>query len=598
MTDYTPPLADIDFALHHVADLDELAGYPVYGHADSESVRAILEEYGRFLAEQVAPTNRIGDVEESRWDDGEVTTPAVFPGIYRQYVEAGWGAVPFDPGFGGGGFPWLVGIAMQEMLHSANMAFAMAPLLTQGAIDAIVAHGDEHLRQTYLPNMITGHWTGSMNLTEPDAGSDVGNVRTKAVPAGDGTYRITGTKIFITFGEHDLTDNIVHLVLARLPDAPAGTKGLSCFIVPKRFVDDDGNVGERNDVRCQSIEHKMGIKASPTCVLDYGSAGEGAVGWLLGEPNAGMRTMFTMMNNARLGVGVEGLGLAVRAYQQAVAYANERQQGRAVGAPAGTRSLIVEHPDVRRMLLTMKSSIEALRALCYFDAFHLDRAHHHPDDAERAASASLVELLTPLCKGWGTDLAVELTSLAVQVHGGMGYIEETGVAQHYRDAKITQIYEGTNGIQAMDLVGRKLGLDGGAVFADLLGRVRATATALEDGDDRLAAISTRLVEAADVVERAAGWLAANGLADVNDALTGATPFLTMCSRLVGGWLLGAEAVAASERIASGTGDQAFNEAKVATAQFFADNVLSTVGGLEGSVRSGAAGLFAVPVDQL
>ncbi|HET8896533.1 MAG TPA: acyl-CoA dehydrogenase [Protaetiibacter sp.] len=598
MTDYAPPLADIDFALHHVADLDELAGYAGFEHADSGSVAAILEEYGRFLAEQVAPTNHIGDIEESHWTDGEVVTPKVFKEIYGHYLEAGWGAVPFDSGFGGGGFPWLVGIAMQEMLNSANMAFAMAPLLTQGAIDAIVAHGDEHLQQTYLPNMISGRWTGSMNLTEPDAGSDVGNVRTRAVPAEDGTYRITGTKIFITFGEHDLTDNIVHLVLARLPDAPAGTKGISCFIVPKHFVNEDGSLGERNDVRCQSIEHKMGIKASPTCVLDYGSAGEGAVGWLLGEPNAGMRTMFTMMNSARLGVGVEGLGLSVRAYQQAVAYANERQQGRAVGAPAGTRSLIVEHPDVRRMLLTMKSCIEALRAVCFFDAFHLDRAKHHPEAAERASSNSLVELLTPLCKGWGTDLAVELSSLAVQVHGGMGYIEETGVAQHYRDAKITQIYEGTNGIQAMDLVGRKLGLDGGAVFADLVTRIRATVDALDVQGGPHAVIAVRLREATDEIESAATWLAEHGLADVNDALTGATPFLTMCSRTVGGWLLGVEALAAARLDADGSGDAAFNAAKIATAQFFADHVLATVGGLGAGVRSGAEGLFAVPVDQL
>jgi alkylation response protein AidB-like acyl-CoA dehydrogenase len=597
MTEYTPPLADIDFALHHVADLDELAGFAGFGHADSESVAAILGEYGRFLSEQVAPTNRIGDVEQSHWDDGVVTTPKVFKDVYHQYVEAGWGAVPFDQGFGGGGFPWLVGVAMQEMLNSANMAFGMAPLLTQGAIDAIIAHGDEHLRQTYLPKMITGEWTGSMNLTEPDAGSDVGNVRTKAVPADDGTYRITGTKIFITFGEHDLTDNIVHLVLARLPDAPPGTKGISCFIVPKFFVDDDGTPGERNDVVCQSIEHKMGIKASPTCVLDYGSAGEGAVGWLLGEPNAGMRTMFTMMNNARLGVGLEGLGLAERAYQQAVAYANERQQGRAVGTPAGTRSLIIEHPDVRRMLLTMKACIEALRALCYFDAFHIDVAHHHPDEAERTASSELVELLTPMCKGWGTDLAVELTSLAVQVHGGMGYIEETGVAQHYRDAKITQIYEGTNGIQAMDLVGRKLGLRGGAVFGDLLARIRATAHDLEAIGGQAAAIAARLVEAAGEVEGAAGWLAEHGLSDVDDALAGATPFLTMCSRLVGGWLLGVEALAAHTMSEAGDGDAAFNAAKVATARFFADNVLATVKGLGDSVRTGVDVLFAVPVDQ-
>ncbi len=596
MTDYTPPLADMLFALHHVADLDEVHGFAGFEHADSESVTAILEEYGRFISTEVAPTNRIGDVEESRWDDGAVITPEVFKAAYAGYTQAGWSSVPFDVDLGGGGFPWMVGIAMQEMLNSANMAFAMAPLLTQGAIDAIKAHGDEILRSTYLPKMISGEWTGSMNLTEPDAGSDVGNVRTRAVPAGDGTYLISGTKIFITFGEHDLTDNIVHLVLARLPDAPVGTKGISCFVVPKFFVADDGSLGDRNDVRCLSIEHKMGIKASPTCVLEYGGNSQGAIGWLLGEPNAGMRTMFTMMNNARLGVGIEGLGLAERAYQQAVSYAKERQQGRAVGAPKGERSAIIDHPDVRRMLLSMKASIEALRALCYFDAYHIDRAHHHGDASQRTASSELVELLTPLCKAWGTDLAVEVTSSAIQVHGGMGFIEETGVAQHFRDARITPIYEGTNGIQAMDLVGRKLGLRGGAVFASLLGWIQTTANDIAALGDDGEKIAQRLSEAIQATEAAAGWLTEHGMSNVNDALTGATPFLTMCSRLVGGWLLAKEAVAAAHLTEQGAGDASFHAAKMATARFFADNILSSVPGLVASVQSGASGLFAVPVD--
>lgn len=590
MTDYTPPSADIDFALHHVADLDELTTYDAFAHADSDSVREILEEYGRFLATEIAPTNRIGDLEESTFADGEVTTPAAFKPAYAGYVEAGWGAVAFEEDMGGGGFPWLVGVAMQEMLNTANMAFAMAPLLTQGAIEAIRTHGDEILRETYLHKMVSGEWTGSMNLTEPDAGSDVGAVRTRAVAADDGTYRITGTKIFITFGEHDLTDNIVHLVLARLPDAPAGTKGISCFIVPKFLVGDDGTLGARNDVHCVSIEHKMGIKASPTCVLEY----DGAVGWLVGEENAGMRTMFTMMNNARLGVGIEGLGLAERSYQQAVTYARERLQGRAIGAPKGESSPIIEHPDVRRMLLTMKSSIEALRALCYYDAFQIDRSRHHSDADTRERAAERVELLTPMCKGWGTDLAVEVTSLAVQVHGGMGFIEETGVAQHYRDARITPIYEGTNGIQAMDLVGRKLGLRGGAVFGDLIDDIENTCAQAEAVGGDLAAIAARLRTAAAEVTACVGWFAEHGAVDPNEVLAGATPFLTMCSRLVGGWLLAVEALAAGRLADEGAGDPDFNAAKIATARFFADNVVSTVPGLTASVQSGVGTLFAVP----
>lgn len=596
MSDYLPPLHDIRFALEHVADLRELVGFEAYQHVDVETILGALEEYGRFLSEVVAPTNRIGDIEESHWDDGEVRTPKAFREAYTQYVESGWGAVPFDPGFGGGGFPWVAGIAMQEMLNSANMAFAMAPLLTHGAIDAIAHHGTEEQQQVYLPKMISGEWTGTMNLTEPDAGSDVGNVRSKAVPAGDDAYRITGTKIFITFGEHDLTDNIVHLVLARLPDAPPGTKGISCFVVPKFLVNEDGSLGERNDVKCLSIEHKMGIKASPTCVLSFGENGEGALGWLIGEPHAGMRTMFTMMNNARLGVGIEGLGVAERAYQHALGYAKERQQGRAVGAAPGTRSFIIEHPDVRRMLLTMKSSIEALRALCYLDAYNVDLARNHPDELVRTEAQEVADLLTPLCKGWGTDLGVELSSLAVQIHGGMGYIEETGVAQYYRDTKITQIYEGTNGIQAIDLVGRKLPMRAGGVVSDQFARMRRTATELSVGDETLAAIGSRVAEATDVAEQATRWLLENGLADVNEALAGASPYLRLLSQAVGGWLLGVEALAARRLLDAGEGDAARLEAKIATARFFADNVLTQVKGLVDAVQAGSAELFALAVD--
>ena len=429
------------------------------------------------MSEVLAPLNRSGDRQGVRVEGDEVRTADGFADAYRRYVDAGWGGVPFDPAYGGGGFPWAVALALQEMLTAANMSFSLCPLLTQGAVDMLSHHGSEEQKETWLPKLVSGEWTGTMNLTEPQAGSDVGALATRAVPADDGTWRITGQKIFITYGEHDLADNIVHLVLARVPDAPPGTRGISCFIVPKYLLDADGRPGVRNDLRVVSTEHKVGIHASPTCVMSYGDRG-GAVGYLIGEPNAGMRYMFTMMNNARLSVGLEGLALAERAYQQAASYARERRQGVAIGSPAGEPSPIVEHADVRRMLMTMRASIEAMRGLLYLDGGAVDRAAHHPDAEERTRWANRVALLTPVCKAWCTDLGVELTSLAVQVHGGMGYIEETGVAQHWRDLRIAPIYEGTNGIQAMDLVGRKLTLDGGQPLKELLSDVGALADSL------------------------------------------------------------------------------------------------------------------------
>ena len=438
---------------------------------------------------------------------------------------------------------------MQEMLTASNMGFSLCPLLTQGAIDMLLHYGSEAQREIYLPKMVTGEWTGTMNLTEPQAGSDVGALSTKAVPGDDGTWRITGQKIFITYGEHDLADNIVHLVLARVPDAPPGTKGISCFIVPKFLVNDDGTLGERNSLECVSIEDKMGINASPTCVMAY----DGAVGYLIGEPNQGMRYMFKMMNNARVSVGVSGLALGERAYQDAVAYAHERHQGRAPGAPAGASSPIVEHPDVRRMLLTMRAHIEALRCLAYLNAESIDLAAHHPDEAVRTWRGELADLLTPMTKGWGTDVGVELTSLALQVHGGMGYIEETGVAQHYRDIRIAPVYEGTNGIQAMDLVGRKLPMRAGGVMADFLAGIEATAAELTDAGGALAAIGKQLADAHAVLRSTTDWLLANGLADPWNALAGATPYLRMCGIVTGGWLLARSALAAQRRPRRGGG---------------------------------------------
>jgi 3-(methylthio)propanoyl-CoA dehydrogenase len=589
MSEYAAPLADMRFVLENVVDLPGLAKLPGFEHADPEMVHGALEEAGRFFAQQFAPLNRIGDEQHSRRnDDGSVTTPDGFKAAYQRYVDAGWGGVPFPADYGGGGFPWLVGVVIQEMITSANMGFSLCPLLTQGAIDALMHYGDEAQKETYLPKMVSGEWTGTMNLTEPQAGSDVGALTTKAVPADDGSWRITGQKIFITYGDHDLADNIVHLVLARVPDAPPGTKGISLFIVPKFLVNDDGSLGERNAVDCVSVERKMGINASPTCVMAY----ENAVGYLIGEPNRGMRYMFTMMNNARLSVGLEGLALGERAYQQAVAYAHERRQGRAPGAPAGESSPIVDMPDVRRMLLTMRCQIEALRCLAYLNAESIDLARRHPDESVRVWRQELADLLTPLTKGWGTDLGVELTSIAVQVHGGMGYIEETGVAQHFRDARIAPIYEGTNGIQAMDLVGRKLPMRGGGVMKDLQAEISRTVEELGNGGDELALIGDRLDAGLSALRDATDWLLTNGLANPVDALAGATPYLRVCGVVVGGWLLARSAQAAARLLADGQGDAEFLRQKMVTARFYVDQVLPQVHGLVPAVTAGAGDLTA------
>ncbi|MGA0153979.1 MAG: acyl-CoA dehydrogenase, partial [Ilumatobacteraceae bacterium] len=534
-------------------------------------------EAARFMEEKLAPLNRVGDTfGVKRHDDGTITTAPGFREAYQAYVNAGWGAVPFDEGFGGGGFPWMVGIAIQEMMTAANMAFSMCPLLTQGAIDAIAHHGSEEQKMTYLPKMITGEWTGTMNLTEPDAGSDVGAVRTKAVRQDDGSYLISGTKIYISFGEHDMADNIVHLVLARTPDAPPGTKGISCFIVPKFLLEADGSLGRRNDITCVSVEHKMGIHASPTCVLSYGDDG-GAIGYLIGEENRGMQYMFTMMNQARLSVGLQGLSLGDRAYQQALQYARDRRQGRAPGAPAGEASPIIDHPDVKRMLLTMKTTLEALRRLTYWNAACLDVASHHPDAAERDWAADLAALLTPLSKGWGTDMSIELTGLAVQIHGGMGFVEETGVAQHYRDARITTIYEGTNGIQAIDLVGRKIGLRGGAVIVRHLEAIDDVCQRLDSHSD-LAATASALRASVAATRSATTWLAEHG-SDPVAMLSGATPYLRLLSTVTGGFLLAESALIARDQ---DLGDDVIAE-RVASARFFCEQLMPAADGLVGAV---------------
>ncbi len=591
-------MRDIFFTLDQLVDLDELCQFEAFSHTDPETIKGVLEENGRFVSEVIAPLNRVGDVQGSVHDPAtnSVRTPEGFKEAYGQYVDAGWGSVPFPTEYGGGGFPWLMGIAMQEVISSANMAFSMAPLLTQGAIDLLMHHGSEEQKELYVRKMVSGEWTGTMNLTEPQAGSDVGAVKTRAVRQDDGTYRITGTKIFITFGDHDMAENIVHLVLARTPDAPAGTKGISCFVVPKYLLNEDGSPGARNDAYCVSIEHKMGIKASPTCVMSYGD-GDGAVGYLIGEENQGMRYMFTMMNNARLSVGLEGLALAERAYQDALQYAQERRQGRAPGAPPGETSLIVDLPDVRRMLLTMKSLIDAMRAIVYTNAEAIDLAAHHTDEEVRRRNAELVELLIPVSKGFGTDMGIEVTSLAIQVYGGMGYIEESGVPQHYRDARITTIYEGTNGIQAMDLVGRKLPMRGGGVMADFLAAVEAVEDRLAEAGEELAPVAARLEEARTVVSETVAWLMEHGVADVRDALAGATPFLRMFGLLVGGRYLAEAALAAAGALGTG-GDDEHLRARITVARFYAENLLPAVTGLAPAVTAGHADLYAVGPEAL
>ncbi len=596
MSEYSPPLDDMKFALKEVVDVSSLANFPPFADIGLESLDDILDEAGRFFHEVISPTNRAGDLEGSSLNqDGTVSTPTGFKEAYAQYVDAGWGAISFDPEYGGGGFPWLVGIAVTEMLTAANMAMSLNPMLTQGSIHALSAHGDQSQKLAWLPKLITGEWAGTMNLTEPQAGSDVGALTTKAELQQDGTYLISGQKIYITWGEHDLTENIIHLVLARTPDAPPGTKGISLFIVPKFIVNDDGSLGEENDVKCLSIEHKLGIHASPTCVLQFGDNG-GARGYLVGDENSGMRYMFTMMNQARLAVGLEGLAVADRSYQQALEYALERRQGRRANTPNGESALIIEHPDVKRMLMTMKANIEAMRCLIYLNAKAIDTAHNHPDESEREQGKELTDLLTPLSKGWCTDLGNEMTSLGIQIHGGMGFVEETGAAQHYRDIRIAGIYEGTNGIQAIDLVGRKLGMRNGEVVSELLEQIDETITTLMEND--LQEIGEPLKEANESLKSASEWLLQNGGGSTDDGLSGATPYLRMFGTTVGGWLLAKSAIKAKDLLGENTGKEDFLNAKIETAKFFSQQLLPQVNGLLPSVTSGSSSLYAIDHETL
>ncbi len=595
MSEYSPPLDDMKFALKEVVNVNSLSELPAFNEVGLEALDSLLDEASRFFNEVISPTNRTGDLEVSSLnDDGSVSTPSGFREAYAQYVDAGWGAISFDPEYGGGGFPWLVGIAVTEMLTAANMALSLNPMLTQGSIHALTAHGDQEQKLAWLPKLITGEWAGTMNLTEPQAGSDVGALTTKAELQDDGTYKINGQKIYITWGEHDLTENIVHLVLARTPDAPPGTKGISLFIVPKFIINDDGSIGEENDIKCLSIEHKLGIHASPTCVLQFGDNG-GATGYIVGEENSGMRYMFTMMNQARLAVGLEGLAVADRAYQQALDYALERMQGRRADTPKGESVPIIDHPDVRRMLMTMKAYIEAMRCMIYLNAKSIDIAHHHPDEDERTRGHELTDLLTPLSKSWCTDLGNELTSLGIQIHGGMGFVEETGAAQHYRDIRIAGIYEGTNGIQAIDLVGRKLSMRKGDVVRELLLAINETASELHSAN--LKGIARPLEDAVKDMQAATEWLIEKGGASTDDGLAGATPYLRMFGTTVGGWLLAKSALQAKKQIDEGN-DSEFLQAKIETAIFYAEQLLPQVSGLLPATVSGAQSLYAIKPERL
>ncbi len=592
MSAYTAPLKDMRFVLNELAGLGEVAKLPGYGEATPETVDAILEEASKFATEVLDPLNYSGDQEGSSWKDGKVTTPKGFKEAYKLFREGGWSALSLDPEWGGQGLPKLVSTPVTEMITSANMSFSLCPMLTQGAIEAMLLSGTEQLKKTFLPKMFDGSWTGTMNLTEPQAGSDLALVRTKAVREG-GHYRISGQKIFITFGEHDMTENIVHLVLARTPDAPEGVKGISLFIVPKFMVKPDGSLGERNAATCASIEHKLGIHASPTAVMVF----ENAIGYLVGEENKGLSYMFIMMNAARFAVGLEGVSIAERAFQRALAYAKDRVQGRDLveGAKAVP---IIRHPDVRRMLMLMKSQTEAMRALAYVVASAADLSNKSEQKEERKRHQAFVDLMIPVVKGWSTETGIDVASLGVQVHGGMGFIEETGAAQYLRDARITTIYEGTTGIQANDLVGRKIAREGGVTVKEWLSVLRKFDFELsKSGNPDIQAMRGRLAAGAQAVSDSVDFILATAGKDPNATFAGAVPFLKLMGITAGGWQMARAALVSEKKLLNKENDQRFHSAKISTARFFGDHVLSQAPGLAATVAQGAAAVMALSDDQ-
>jgi len=587
MSTYIAPLRDMRFVMTELAGLDALSSLPGFEDATPELAEAVLDEAAKFATEVLAPLNKSGDQQGARLTGEGVVAADGFAAAYRTFSESGWTGLSGDPEFGGQGLPELLHAATTEMWNASNMAFALCPMLTAGATEALRQHGADELKARYLGKLVSGEWTGTMNLTEPQAGSDLAAVRTKAIPEGD-HYRLHGQKIFITWGDHDMTDNVIHLVLARLPDAPDGVHGISLFLVPKFVLNADDSIGQRNDVHCVSLEHKLGIHASPTCVMSFGER-DGAIGYLVGQPNKGLAHMFTMMNEARQKVGIQGLAIAERAYQQARDYAKERVQGRLATSKSADAVAIIQHPDVRRMLMTMKSQVEAMRAFAYVMAADMDRAHRDPDSGERVSRQARVDLLIPVLKAWCTELGVEIASLGVQVHGGMGYIEETGACQFLRDARIAPIYEGTTGIQAADLAGRKLASDRGAAMTALVAEMREVATALKQSNDaQLTPIGAALATAVQSLDDATGWMLDALATEREAALASSVDFLMLTGYVCGGWQLGRAALVAAKKAAAND-DVEFHRAKLATARFYVDKVLPRAQALLPMIRSGASG---------
>jgi acyl-CoA dehydrogenase len=585
----------MQFVINEIAGMESVVALPNYEEATPDLVDAILEEAGKFAEGILAPINFSGDQEGCHWKEGAVTTPKGFKEAYKGFVENGWGSLSCSQEFGGQGLPRLLSTAVREMWNASNMAFSLCPLLTQGAIEALVLCGSDELKQNYLGKMVSGEWTGTMNLTEPNAGSDLAAVRTRAEPKADGSYKITGQKIFITHGEHDMAENIIHLVLARTPTAPAGVKGISLFVVPKFLVNTNGSLGERNDAWCASIEHKLGIHASPTAVMVFGDHG-GATAYLVGEENRGLEYMFVMMNEARFAVGLQGVAISERAYQQALAYARDRIQGKDMRGRDNASVPIIRHPDVRRMLLLMKAQTEAMRAVASVVASALDHAHANPDAGERARNQAFAELMIPIVKGWCTENANDVTSLGIQIHGGMGFIEETGAAQHYRDARITAIYEGTTGIQALDLIGRKLARDGGLAARNLLSEMASVAADLAASGD-LADLGKSLEETVRIASACVEYIVANFREETAQVAAGSVPFLKVMGIVSGSWQLGRSAMIAAKRLSEGTGDPNFYHAKIATARFYAQHVLPGVSGLAQIVLNGGDVVMGFPEEQ-
>ena len=576
MSDYHPPLADMRFILEHVVGLENLPEHPDLGKLDGEMIDSVLVPAAKLASEVLAPLNFSGDQDGTVLKDGNVTTAKGFKEAYAAYRDGGWNAVPFAPEHGGQGLPWLVAFPLQEMWQGANMSFGLCPLLNQGAVEAIHTHGSEEQKEQYLEKLISGEWTGTMNLTEPQAGSDLSVIRSKAEPQDDGSYKIFGQKIFITYGEHDMAENIIHLVLARTPDAPEGVKGISLFIVPK-FLED----GSRNDVLCTGIEHKLGIHASPTCTMQFGDQG-GATGYLIGRENDGLKYMFTMMNNARLSVGLQGVAIAERSYQQALAYARERIQGTAL-TDKSERVAIINHPDVKRMLLSMRAKIEALRALTYEAALQLDLAVQGNQDAQ-----ARVDLLTPIVKACGTDMALDVTSIGVQIHGGMGFVEETGAAQFYRDARILPIYEGTNGIQAADLAFRKILRDHGGAVKVYLSELEILVHDMDQiADVKDLALRHALDEGLESLTAATGWILEHATKDLNAVAASSVPYLKCFGLVAGGAMMAKSVLAAKQQMEYGQGDGNFLQDKVTTAHFYAVHILPEVVALAEAVTKGA-----------